>query len=246
MSSFPEMPLEEAVECVTRYLDGKRIAFDPVYHFYKNQLLAIARKYHRDLATAEDAVQVTLEKSVVSLASWKRERPIGFWLRSICSRVCLTELERQKRAPAPADGTILDSGRLNSAEPLNFGTQPAGTEAGPPAAKQEWRPPRPDPETMHATGQAPPIRTEREWMTQLLQEAARKEALGSLLERLPEDEYQIVVLFHLENRSHDEISRRLNISSANSRKKLERALRKLRVLADPALRAEVQELEGKA
>lgn len=233
---FPEMPLEETDACVARFLGGERLAFDPVYHFYKHQLLQVARKYHRDIATAEDAVQVALERSVAHLDTWKRERPIGFWLRSICARVCLNELERQKRAPVPADATVMDSGRLSPIEPLQFG-QPA---VRPPGARPI------DPATIHAACQAPTLRTEREWMRLLLEEASRKEALSGLLSRLAEDERQIVVLFHLEDRSHDEIAARLNISSANCRKKLERALRKLRVLGSSELRESVLELEGKA
>src|SRR5438105_3464431 len=92
------VPEGELPELMARYCDGDQAAFRALYAAVAGRLLAYARSFVTDRATAEDVLQRAFLKLHGARSTYVRGADPLPWLYTITHRVCLDELRSRQRA----------------------------------------------------------------------------------------------------------------------------------------------------
>lgn len=194
----------KADDCSTDEVDallrGDEQFFRHLYDAYSSSLIALARTFVRDRATAEEVVQETWIAVLTGISRFERRSSLKSWIFSILVNKARTRAKREHRSipfsamqVEDADGAV-DASRFDQ----------AGMWAGPPNEFEVDDPER------------------------LVDGRQMMEHLAIALEDLPAPQRAIVVMRDIEGHDVHETSRILEISEGNQRVLLHRARARLR------------------
>lgn len=113
----PRAPTDPAL--VERARLGVPDAFGSIVESHDRRLRVLARRYLRDEAKVDDALQDAYLKAFQAMGRYRGDADIGIWLHRITTNVCLDHLRRERRW----------SGRTEAME--DVAGEVASTTAGP-------------------------------------------------------------------------------------------------------------------
>ena len=95
---------------------GRESAFEILMRRHTPAIRNLIARYFRDHSRVDDLAQETFVKAYFSLADYRGEAPLVFWLKRIAVRLCLDELTRSKKESShfvsmggSAEETIMES-----------------------------------------------------------------------------------------------------------------------------------------
>jgi RNA polymerase sigma-70 factor, ECF subfamily len=114
-------------ELVNSARGGDDPAFEQLMRRHSDAIRRLIARYFRNRAMVDDLAQETFAKAYFALNSFRNESPFLYWLKRIAVRLCLDEMQNQKKQGAKrtedidsiADGPVVeDSGNRIEAQLL--------------------------------------------------------------------------------------------------------------------------------
>jgi RNA polymerase sigma-70 factor (ECF subfamily) len=101
---------------VARVLAGDADAFEKLVRRWQHRLIALAWRYCRERALAEDMAQDVFLKVFRSLASFRGDSAFSTWLISVAVNTFRTRLRAEGQRPIALDAERLTTGRTDEVE----------------------------------------------------------------------------------------------------------------------------------
>lgn len=181
-------------DLVARSRGGDRGAFDQLVGRYERQVFNTAYRLSGSHDDAADIAQEAFVRAWNNLKSFRGEAAFSTWVFRIVTNVFLDE---RKRVRARREHRSLDD--------VLPGSGPNGTNAsGEGAMVRQWEDPAPSPQDR-------------------IEQQERLSILERAISELPEAQRAMVVLYHTQGRSYDEIAEILNLPMGTVKSRLNRA-----------------------
>lgn len=95
---------EEERTLLRRLREGRREAFEALYHRFVGRTFRLAASLLGDRMAAEDATQEVFLRVYRSIQGFRGDAGLGTWIHRIAVNVCYSELTRRRRRPAELSG----------------------------------------------------------------------------------------------------------------------------------------------
>jgi RNA polymerase sigma-70 factor, ECF subfamily len=114
-----KLPLTRSEELVLlrRLRSGDEEAFRSLYLHLSPDVLALSTRVLREAAAAEDATQEVFTRVFRGLRRFRGGARVSTWVYRITMNVCLTEIERRGRRPAPTGNVPLEVEPAEAVDP---------------------------------------------------------------------------------------------------------------------------------
>ena len=210
----PSMPLDDA-ELVQALQRGDEQVFATAMETYSGSLLRLAMSFVPSRAVAEEVVQETWMGVLEGIGRFESRSSFKTWLFRILTNRAKTRGTRERRYEPfglPGSGTDGDEGP--SLEDSLFVTEGSG--------KGHWA--------------DPPQGWEADTPERALLSKECRMAIEEAINRLPDNQRQVITLRDVEGVGAEEVCNILSISETNQRVLLHRARTKVRTVLDPYVR----------
>ncbi|MBO1320176.1 RNA polymerase sigma factor [Acanthopleuribacter pedis] len=101
------IPTSEDQALVQRFLDGEESAFTQITLKYRKQVYAVAYRFTRNHAEADDLTQETFIRAYNGLANFRQEASLKTWLLKICTNLSIN-LTRSGRVTKDSGDAVED------------------------------------------------------------------------------------------------------------------------------------------
>jgi len=111
-------------ELLRRCLAGDEEAYRQLVDRYQRQVYSLALRMVRQVEDAEDLTQETFVRMFRALDRYDPARPLGAWLYTITSRLCIDHLRRRRLRPISLHQVIPGSEEEHVIEAIDPGLKP--------------------------------------------------------------------------------------------------------------------------
>jgi RNA polymerase sigma-70 factor, ECF subfamily len=86
-------------ELIAEVLEGRTDAFSELSGRHRQRVERLCQRFFSDPEIAHDLAQECFLRAFTALGTYRREMPLGAWLRAIVVNLCYDELRRRRRRP---------------------------------------------------------------------------------------------------------------------------------------------------